>query len=69
MKTKPPSFFNRYQHPFGHPSGPQKLLSLTLYIDLWQEGKLAPGENPRYSEKSVSALRFQPGTLCCLAQD
>jgi hypothetical protein len=25
---------------------PQKLSSLTLYIDLWQEGKPAPGKNP-----------------------
>jgi hypothetical protein len=25
---------------------PRKLPSLTLYIDLWQEGKPAPGQNP-----------------------
>jgi hypothetical protein len=25
---------------------PQKLSSLTLYIELWQEGKPAPGKNP-----------------------
>jgi hypothetical protein len=25
---------------------PRKLSSLTLYIDLWQEGKPAPGQNP-----------------------
>jgi hypothetical protein len=25
---------------------PRKLSSLTIYIDLWQEGKPAPGQNP-----------------------
>jgi hypothetical protein len=30
----------------GTQAEPRKLSSLTLYIDLWQEGKPAPGQTP-----------------------
>jgi hypothetical protein len=47
-------FFDRYQHPFGHTSGTS---SLTLYIDLWQEGKPAPGKNPPVISPPVVIFR------------
>jgi hypothetical protein len=38
--------FNRYQHPLGHTSGASEIiLTDPIYIDLWQEGKPAPGKN------------------------
>jgi hypothetical protein len=36
---------------------PRKLSSLTLYIDLWQEGKPAPGQNPPVISPSVVIFR------------
>jgi hypothetical protein len=36
---------------------PRKLSSLTLYIDLWQEGKLAPGQNPPVISPPVVIFR------------
>jgi hypothetical protein len=56
MKDQPP-IFNRYQHPFGHTSGAWKLSSLALYIDLWQEGKPAPGQNPPVISPPVVIFR------------
>jgi hypothetical protein len=47
MKDQPPIFFNRYTNIHSDTQAePRKLSSLTLYIDLWQEGKPAPGQNP-----------------------
>jgi hypothetical protein len=50
---------------------PRKLSSLTLYIDLWKEGKPAAGQNPPVISPPVVifrrigvALRFEPRTLC-----
>jgi hypothetical protein len=50
---------------------PRKLSSLTLYIDLWQEGKPVPGQNPPVISPPMvifrrigSAPRFEPRTLC-----
>jgi hypothetical protein len=70
-----PHLFNRYQHPFGQTSGAWKLTSLTLYIDLWQEGKPTPGQNPPVISPPVVifrrtgvALRFEPRALCYLIQ-
>jgi hypothetical protein len=37
---------------------PRKLSSLTLYIDLWQEGKPAPGQNPVISPPVVIFRRI-----------
>jgi hypothetical protein len=56
MKDQPP-IFNRYQHPFGHQAEPRKLSSLTLYIDLWQEGKPAPGQSPPVISPPVVIFR------------
>jgi hypothetical protein len=36
---------------------PRKLSSLTLYIDLWQEGKPAPGKNPPVISPPVVIFR------------
>jgi hypothetical protein len=36
---------------------PRKLSSLTLYIDLWQEGKPAPGQNPPVISPPVVIFR------------
>jgi hypothetical protein len=36
---------------------PRKLSSLTLYIDLWQEGKPAPGQNPPMISPPVGIFR------------
>jgi hypothetical protein len=36
---------------------PRKLSSLTLYIDLWQEGKPAPGQNPPVISPPVIIFR------------
>jgi hypothetical protein len=36
---------------------PGKLSSLTLYIDLWQEGKPAPGQNPHVISPPVVIFR------------
>jgi hypothetical protein len=36
---------------------PRKLSSLTLYIDLWQEGKPAPGQNPPVISPPVVLFR------------
>jgi hypothetical protein len=36
---------------------PRKLSSLTLYIDLWQEGKPAPGQNPPVISPPVGIFR------------
>jgi hypothetical protein len=36
---------------------PQKLSSLTIYIDLWQEGKPAPGQNPSVISPPVVIFR------------
>jgi hypothetical protein len=36
---------------------PRKLSSLTLYIGLWQEGKLAPGQTPRVISPPVVIFR------------
>jgi hypothetical protein len=36
---------------------PRKLYSLTLYIDLWQEGKLTPGKNPPVISPPVVIFR------------
>jgi hypothetical protein len=36
---------------------PRKLSSLTLYIDLWQEGKPAPGQNPPVISPPVVIIR------------
>jgi hypothetical protein len=36
---------------------PRKLSSLTLYIDLWQEGKPAPGQNPPVTSPPVVIFR------------
>jgi hypothetical protein len=36
---------------------PRKLSSLTLYIDLWQEGKPAPGQNPPVTSPPVAIFR------------
>jgi hypothetical protein len=38
--------FNRYQHPFGHTSGASEIILTDPNIDLWREGKSAPGQNP-----------------------
>jgi hypothetical protein len=52
-----PHPFNRYQHPFRHTSGASELSSLTLYIDLWQEEKPAPGQNPPVISPPVVIFR------------
>jgi hypothetical protein len=36
---------------------PRKLSSLTLYVDLWQEGEPAPGENPPVISRPVVIFR------------
>jgi hypothetical protein len=36
---------------------PRKLSSLTIYIDLWQEGKPAPGQNPPVISPPVVIFR------------
>jgi hypothetical protein len=36
---------------------PRKLSSLTLYIDLWQEGKPAPGQNPPVISPPMAIFR------------
>jgi hypothetical protein len=36
---------------------PRKLSSLTLYIDLWQEGEPAPGQNPPVISHPVLIFR------------
>jgi hypothetical protein len=59
MKDQPP-IFNRYQHLFIYlntQAEPRKLSSLTLYIDLWQEGKPAPGQNPPVISPPVVIFR------------
>jgi hypothetical protein len=53
MKDQPP-IFNRYRHPFGHTSGASEII---LYIDLWQEGKPAPGQNPPVISPPVVIFR------------
>jgi hypothetical protein len=53
MKDQPP-IFNRYQHPFGHTSGASEII---LTVDLWQEGKLAPGKNPPVISPPVVVFR------------
>jgi hypothetical protein len=57
MKDQHPILFNRYQHPFGHTSGASEIIPLTLYIDLWQEGKPAPGKNPPVISPPMVILR------------
>jgi hypothetical protein len=46
MKDKPPIFLTDINIHSDTQAEPRKLSSLTLYIDLWQEGKPAPGYNP-----------------------
>jgi hypothetical protein len=41
----------------GTQAEPRKLSSLTLYIDLWQEGKPAPGQNPPVISPPVVIFR------------
>jgi hypothetical protein len=47
MKDQPPIFFLTDTNIHSDTQAePRKLSSLTLYIDLWQEGKPVPGQNP-----------------------
>jgi hypothetical protein len=47
MRDQPPIFFLTDTNIHSDTQAePRKLSSLTLYIDLWQEGKPAPGQNP-----------------------
>jgi hypothetical protein len=46
MKDQPPSFLTDTNIHSDTQAEPRKLSSLTLYIDLWQEGKPVPGKNP-----------------------
>jgi hypothetical protein len=45
MKDQPPIFLTDTNIYSDTQAEPRKLSSLTLYIDLWQEGKPAPGQN------------------------
>jgi hypothetical protein len=56
MKDQPP-IFNRYQHPFGHTSGASEIILTDPIIDLWQEGKPAPGQNPPVISPPVVIFR------------
>jgi hypothetical protein len=55
MKDKPP-IFNR-QHPFGHTSGASEIILTDPNINLWQEGKPAPGQNPLVISPPVVIFR------------
>jgi hypothetical protein len=57
MKDQPPIFFNRYQHPFGHTSRASEIILTDPIIDLWQEGKPAPGKNPLVISPPVVIFR------------
>jgi hypothetical protein len=46
MKDQPPIFLTDINIHSDTQAEPRKLSSLILYIDLWQEGKPAPGQNP-----------------------
>jgi hypothetical protein len=45
---------------------PRKLSSLTLYIDLWQEGKPAPGQNPPVISPPVAIFRDSNPEPCAI---
>jgi hypothetical protein len=45
---------------------PRKLSSLTLYIDLWQEGKPAPGQNPPMISSPVVIFRDSNPEPCAI---
>jgi hypothetical protein len=56
-KTNPPSFLTDTNIHSDTQAVPRKLSSLTLYIDLWQEGKQAPGKNPSVISPPVVIFR------------
>jgi hypothetical protein len=57
-KTNPPSFFLTDLNIHSDTQAePRKLSSLTLYINLWQEGKPAPGQNPPVTSPPVAIFQ------------
>jgi hypothetical protein len=56
MKDQPPSLTDINIHSDTQTES-RKLSSLTLYIDLWQEGKPAPGQNPPVISPPVVIFR------------
>jgi hypothetical protein len=57
MKDQPPILFLTDNIHSDTQAEPRKLSSLTLYIDLWQEGKPAPGRNPPVISPPVGIFR------------
>jgi hypothetical protein len=57
MKDQPPIFLTDTNIHSDTQAEPQKLSSLTLYIDLLQEGKPAPGQNPPVISPPVVIFR------------
>jgi hypothetical protein len=57
MKDQPPIFLTDINIHSDTQAEPRKLSSPTLYIDLWQEGKPAPGKNPPVISPSVVIFR------------
>jgi hypothetical protein len=56
MKDQPPSLTDINIH-LDTQAEPRKFSSLTLYINLWQEGKPAPGQNPPVISPPVVIFR------------
>jgi hypothetical protein len=69
MKDQPP-IFNRYQHPFGHISGASEIILTDSIYRPVAGGETSPWAkpscdiSPRGDIPKVSALRFEPRTLC-----
>jgi hypothetical protein len=57
MKDQPPIFLTDINIHSDTQAEPRELSSLTLYIDLWQEGKPAPGQNPPVISPPVVIFR------------
>jgi hypothetical protein len=57
MKDQPPIFLTDINIRSGTQAEPRELSSLTLFINLWQEGKPAPGKNPPVISPPVGIFR------------
>jgi hypothetical protein len=57
MKDQPPIFLTDINIHSDTQAEPRKLSSLALYIDLWQEGKPAPGQTPPVTSLAVVIFR------------
>jgi hypothetical protein len=57
MKDQPPIFLTDINIHSDTQAEPRKLSSVTLYIDLWQERKPAPGKNPPVISPPVLIFR------------